>query len=94
MQVADAAGSKIGKVVLVKMGDPEAVTVEHVPDAEPHLPEELAERLLRTASSRSTARVCSSRTSMPAADEIDDVDRDLVRLSVPVDGLATEGTRT
>ena len=48
MQVADAAESKIGKVVLVKMGDPEAVTVEHDPDAEPYLPDELAQRLLRT----------------------------------------------
>jgi heat induced stress protein YflT len=94
MQVADAAGSKIGKVVLVKMGDPEAVTVEHDPDAEPHLPDELAERLLRTGFIKIDRKGLLKPDVYTAADEIDTVDRDLVRLSVPVDGLATEATST
>ena len=89
MQVADASGATIGKVVLVKMGDPGAVTVEHDPNAEPYLPGELAERFLRTASSKSTVRVCSSRTSTRRRRDRH-VDRDLVRLSLPVDRLAPE----
>jgi hypothetical protein len=94
MQVADAAGSKIGKVVLVKMGDPEAVTVERDRDAEPFLPDELAERLLRTGFIKIDRKGLLKPDVYAAADEIDNVDRDLVRLSVPVDGLATEATST
>jgi len=94
MQVADAAGSKIGKVVLVKMGDPEAVTVERDRDADPFLPDELAERLLRTGFIKIDRKGLLKPDVYAAADEIDTVDRDLVRLSVPVDGLATEATST
>jgi heat induced stress protein YflT len=94
MQVADAAGSKIGKVVLVKMGDPEAVTVEHDPDAEPYLPDELAERLLRTGFIKIDRKGLLKPDVYAGADEIDDVDRDLVRLSVPVERLAPEATST
>jgi hypothetical protein len=94
MQVADAAGSEIGKVVLVKMGDPEAVTVAHGPDAEPHLPDELAERLLRMGFIKIDRKGLLKQDVYAAADEIDSVDRNLVRLSVPVDGLATEATST
>lgn len=94
MQVADLGGAKIGKVVLVKMGDPEALTAEHDPGAEPYLPDELAERLLRTGFIKIDRKGLLKRDVYAAADEIDAVDGDLVRLSVPVDVLATEGTHT
>ena len=94
MQVADASGSTIGKVVLVKMGDPEAVTVEHDPKAEPYVPDELAERLLRTGFIKIDRKGLLKPDVYAGADEIDTVDRDLVRLSVPVDRLATETKST
>jgi hypothetical protein len=94
MQVVDAAGSEIGKVVLVKMGDPEAITAEHDPEAEPYLPEELAERMLRMGFIKIDRKGLLKPDVYAAADEIDSVDRNLVRLSVPVDRLATEVTST
>jgi hypothetical protein len=94
MQVADVAGAKIGKVVLVKMGDPEAVTVEHVPAAEPYLPDELAQRLLRTGFIKIDRKGLLKRDVYAGADEIDAVDGDLVQLSVAVDVLASEDTNT
>jgi hypothetical protein len=94
MQAADAAGSTIGKVELVKMGDPEAVTVEHDPNAEPNVPGELAERLLRTGFVKIDRKGLLKPDVYAGADEIDTVDHDLVRLSVPVDRLASEAKNT
>lgn len=94
MHVADVTGARIGTVTLVKMGDPEAVTVHHDPGAEPHLADELAERLLRTGFVKIDRKGLFAPDVYAGADRIDTVDGDVVRLSVPVDELAAEGTGT
>lgn len=99
MRVLDSDDEQAGIVSTTKMGDPGAVTgrgegqrsptgvVSGVIDAflgaEPRMPEQRAEQLLRTGYLRIDATGWFARDLYAAADEIDHVDSGVVRLRVP-----------
>jgi len=104
MRVVDSAGEDIGRVDYVKMGDPQAVTIqgqqtgpdtlveqlaEAIAGPEPDLPPSVAARLLRVG----YFKIDSSglgRNRYVAADEVADVTDDSVLLAVTGDRLARE----
>jgi hypothetical protein len=97
MRVVDADGNEIGKVTLVKMGNPEAVIpagqdVEKKPD----VPPPFADRLVRIGYFRVDRKGLFARDVYVAATEIDRIEEDPVKgdrivLNVPQDMLLTEG---
>lgn len=106
MTVVDSTGANIGKVALVRMGDPDAITVEgqrqgtiglaemvakSVVGDEPHVPEEAAERLVRLGYIKVDSKGFLSPDRYAAADDIADVTDDIVTLRVPVDQLIAKG---
>jgi hypothetical protein len=84
MPVVDAAGERIGKVSVVKMGDPEAVTTEgeETDDGEPHVVGELRDRLLRLGFIKINRKGFLRPDGYASADQIDRVEGESVRLSV------------
>ena len=107
MKVVDAAGEEIGKVELVRFGDPQATTtagteyrpggfVEQMAEAiakdesEPDVPEPLKARLVRTGFIKIDGKGFFSHDHYAAADQIDAVADDSVRLAVVKDRLHTE----
>ena len=106
MNVIDASGDKIGTVEMIKMGDPQAATIDSdVPtgnwpgpgyrrffswDAEPDLPEPIAARLMRTGFIKIDAKGLFARDRYVSADRIASVSNDTVRLTVNKDDLAKE----
>jgi hypothetical protein len=91
MRVVDADGDEVGKVEFVKMGDPEAVTIEGQDlGALPKLPRELAERLLRTGYLRVDRKGFLAKDAYVSATDIDRVVGDTVHLDVDKDMLLTE----
>jgi hypothetical protein len=107
MQVVDRSGKKVGRVEFVKLGDPEAITTQGqiytdlddlpgliaraVVGAEPEVPEELAARLIRMGFVKVDDRGILDRDYYVAADQIDEVEDRLVRLSVDKHELLREG---
>ncbi|MFS8477413.1 MAG: hypothetical protein FWJ93_00280 [Micromonosporaceae bacterium] len=104
MRVVDSAGEDIGRVDYVKMGDPQAVTIqgqqtgpdtlveqlaEAVAGPEPDLPPSVAARLLRIGFFKIDSPGVG-RDRYAAADEIADVTDDSVLLAVTGDRLARE----
>lgn len=104
MRVVDSADSEVGTVEYVKMGDPEAVTVEGqeypartladeiaeaVVGPEPDLPPSIAARLLRLGFVKVRGRGLD-RDRYVSADQIADVTDDRVLLKVTRDTLARE----
>jgi hypothetical protein len=107
MTVVDRAGAEIGKVELVKMGDPEAVTsagqnvgdsegvvhvlAESIFGAEPDVPGPIAARLLRLGYLKVDGKGLEADRYV-ASDQIGEVDQGVVRLNVVKDELSREGT--
>lgn len=103
-EVVDSEGARVGTVSAVKMGDPDAVTaegqqarrgfVEGVVDtfigAEPDVPPQRAEELLRKGYVKIDARGFLARDLYAGEDEVQDADEDRVRLSVPRGVLVPE----
>jgi len=106
MRVIDSAGQEIGNVSLVRMGDPEAVTLEGeasgdqgilggVANAfgfsdEPDLPPTLQARLMRFGFIKIDGEGLFSKDRYVRSDKIAGVSADTVRLSVPKDRVAEE----
>lgn len=103
MRVLDSDGETVGTVSDVKMGDPAAVTiagqqhqrglVDEVIDAfagaEPHVPRQRAEQLLRMGYVKIDATGLLAKNLYAGGEEIDSVDS-TVRLSVPRQQLVPE----
>jgi hypothetical protein len=106
MKVVDQSGAEIGRVDLVKLGDPQAVTTDGqetesdgglvgavhqaVGRSEPDVPEPLATRLVRQGFVKVDGKGLLERDFYLAADQIARVEGDRVHLSVGQDALITE----
>ena len=106
MRVIDAAGEKIGTVGFVRMGDPDATTVgADAPgdgglfaniagvfgfEGEPEVPAPLQARLLRKGFIKVDGKGLTDPDRYVAADKIDGVSVDTVRLNVVKDQMAEE----
>ncbi|WP_219419700.1 DUF2171 domain-containing protein [Pseudonocardia nigra] len=105
MRVVDVGGADVGTVETVKMGDPEAVTEEgQTPQGgglgdivrntfgggEPHVPEQLAARLLRVGFVKVDGKGLFGRDFYVPADQVGEVDGDAVHLTVSGDELTRE----
>jgi len=84
MRVFDAGGKAVGKVVFVKLGDPEAITTlgEETDEGEPLVAEELRERLLRLGFIKVDRKGLLQPAGYAGADEIDRVQDSAVHLRV------------
>ena len=97
MPVRDSQGNEIGKVEVVKMGDPGAVTtVGQDVDKKPAVPPPFADRLVRIGYLKVDRKGLFARDVYVAATEIDHVEEDAVNgdkviLNVPQDMLLAEG---
>lgn len=92
MAVRDTAGHTVGKVTLVKLGDPEAVTSrgQDTVDDEPHVPGELRERLLRVGFIKIDRKGLLRADAYAAADDILRAQDSVVYLAVDEKHLLTE----
>jgi hypothetical protein len=106
MHVLDSTGQEIGTVERVAMSDPRGLTadrqtagepesfldhvVESVSGPEPDVPPEQAARLVRLGYLKVDGKGLADRDWYVAADEITEVEEDVVHLSVPRDRLVTE----
>jgi len=106
MHVVDAAGEDVGKVDMVRMGDPEAETTAGNNDmrsqpldlvaraigseAEPDVPEPLRSRLVRTGYLKLDGAHLLDSDRYVSMDKVRDVAEDRVRLSVRRDELIKE----
>jgi len=105
MPVVDAAGEKLGKVVYIHMGDPDAESADsnlvdvsgYLPGrslfaaVEPHLPEPLFRRLMRVGFIKvEGAGLLRCERHYVAADQIAAVEGGTVRLAVRKDQLIEE----
>ncbi|MFK3981654.1 hypothetical protein ACI2K4_14900 [Micromonospora sp. NPDC050397] len=105
MRVIDPVGEEVGTVVAVRLGDPNAVTAQDPPDRngllgaqvphtaegdEPDVPPDLAARLLRTGYLKVDSEGLLARDLYVEADQIAQVDRDVVELAVSRAELASE----
>ena len=84
MRVVDASGRQIGKVELVKLGDPDAVTArgQETVGGEPRISGEARELLLRLGFVKVDRRGLLRPDAYVAADQINRVEGDTVHLSV------------
>jgi hypothetical protein len=106
MTVVDTTGAEVGKVELVKMGDPEAVTpagqdvgesegvvralADSIFGSEPDVPGPLAARLLRMGYLKVDGKGLLEADRYVASDQIAGVADGTVRLSVPKEQLTKE----
>lgn len=103
MRVVDANGEEVGKVELVQMGDPEAVTVSPVVlqdrlglreaflgGTEPHLPEPFFSHLLRVGFVKIDGRGWLDTDYYVTPDMIQEVSGDTVKLNTTKDRIITE----
>jgi hypothetical protein len=92
MRVVDTSGRQIGKVELVKLGDPDAVTSkgQETVRGEPRISGEPRELLLRTGFVKVDRKGFLRPDAYVAADQIDRVEGDTVRLSVTDQDLLSE----
>jgi hypothetical protein len=106
MKVIDSAGEEIGKVEIVKMGDPGAATVGACADrdggliqdfaeafgfeSEPELPAQLRARLMRIGFVKVDAKGLFASSRYVTPDKIAGVSADTVRLNVRKDQMAEE----
>jgi len=104
MRVIDADGEEVGVVDIVRLSDPDAVTVQapvgaagSLPDRlgtedsdEPDVPADVAARLLRTGYLKVDGEEPFDVALYVAADQISDVSGDVVQLSVGSDELIAE----
>ncbi|WP_434742470.1 hypothetical protein [Micromonospora sp. SH-82] len=106
MWVVDSTGTEIGTVDLVQRGDPNAVTVQGTPNAdpgssldeliestaveEPDVPADLAARLLHSGYLKVATELVPTGAVYVLADRIDAVAEGRVRLTVPAADLPAE----
>lgn len=105
MRVVDADGEEVGTVATVKMGDPNAITVQApptgvgarpsamttaVPPEEPNVPADAAARLLRAGYVKVDGVGLLTGAIYVAADQIADVTDDVVQLKVRPSDLVPE----
>lgn len=105
MRVVDAGGEDVGTVEDIKAGDPEAVSAQGQAaggpglmgdlsaafvGAEPDLPTELAERMLRVGYIKIDGKGLFAKDLYAAADRIDRVEGNTVHLGVSRDQLVPE----
>ncbi|MGC1210450.1 MAG: hypothetical protein WA890_04165 [Micromonospora sp.] len=106
MRVIDSTGVEIGTVDLVQRGDPNAVTVQGPPTAdpgssldeliestaveEPEVPADLAARLLHSGYLKVSTDLARTGAVYVLADRIGAVSDDEVRLDVPAEDLPAE----
>ncbi|WP_091090712.1 hypothetical protein [Micromonospora nigra] len=106
MRVVDPGGVEVGVVDLVQRGDPNAVTVQAAPTAdpggsldeliesaaveEPDVPADLAARLLRSGYLKVSTDLVPAGAVYVLAEQIDTVTDERVRLGVPVADLHPE----
>jgi hypothetical protein len=92
MVVVDASGTEIGKVELVKLGDPEAVTTqgEEAEGGEPHIAAEVRDRFLRMGFIKVDRKGFLRPAAYVAADEIDRVQGGTVHLLIDDKSLWSE----
>ncbi|GGM20543.1 MULTISPECIES: hypothetical protein [Micromonospora] len=106
MRVIDSTGTEIGTVDLVQRGDPNAVTVQGTPNAdpgssldeliesttveEPDVPADLAARLLHSGYLKVSTDLVPTGAVYVLADRIATVTADGVRLAVPAADLPPE----
>ena len=99
MRVIDATGEEIGTVEVVRMGDPQAMSLG--PDAgtedrivewvdEPDLPASLRARLLRTGFIKVDVKGLFKGSRYVAAEEIDSVSGDTVTLAIAKEQMVEE----
>jgi len=93
MKVVDVNGEEVGKVQFVKLGDPQAVSVQgEDPDVVPDVPRPFASRLLLTGYLKVDRKGLFARDAYVSATEIDAVEGDTVRLNVSKDMLLAKRT--
>jgi hypothetical protein len=93
MRVVDVNGEEVGTVEFVKLGDPQAVSVQSEdPDVMPDVPRPFASRLLLTGYLKVDRKGLFARDAYVSATEIDAVQEDTVRLTVSKDMLLTKQT--
>jgi hypothetical protein len=106
MRVVDTRGNPVGVVEQVRMGDPQAVTSQgQAPaaysslldratslftGAEPDVPEELADRLLRLGYLKIDGPTLLERDRYVAADRVAGVEEETVTLSIPEETTVLE----
>lgn len=104
MRVVGVDGQEVGTVDDVKMGDPEAATAEgeepltggslldtvSLTGTEPDVPEEMRDRMLRLGFLKIDGKGLFTGDRFVAADRIDRVEGDTVRLSVSKDQVVGE----
>jgi uncharacterized protein YrrD len=106
MRVLDASGEELGKVEIVKIGDPEAVTVgadmpreggiiEDIAEAfggveEPAVPEPLRSRFLRSGYIKIDGKGWIDTDRYVSAEHIAGVTGDTVTLTLPKDQILSE----
>jgi len=107
MNVEDASGERIGEVTDIRLGDPESIDVRSqgpgMPsdryatlmgvDAEPQVPQGLADRMLRLGYIKIDNKRHFRRDNhyYATAEDIESVESDTVHLSKPWDQLITPG---
>jgi hypothetical protein len=97
MRVIDPDGAEVGTVIAVRLGDPNAVTAQDPPTGhgllgdrvphtesgdEPDVPPDLAARMLRTGYLKVDSRGLLTRDVYVEADQIAEVNQDVVELTV------------
>ncbi|GIJ50557.1 hypothetical protein Val02_74430 [Virgisporangium aliadipatigenens] len=92
MRVVDASGRRVGKVELVKLGDPDAVTAQgqETVRGEPRIPDEPRERLLRLGFVKVDRTGLLRPDAYVASDQIDRVEGNTVHLSVTDQDLLSD----
>ncbi|HEX6967919.1 MAG TPA: hypothetical protein VF174_03740 [Micromonosporaceae bacterium] len=103
MRVIDADGAEVGVVDLVRLSDPDAVTVQAPVDGsavsdlagstevdEPNVPPDAAARLLRNGYLKVDGEEPFDLAVYVQADQIDDVQDNLVQLNVGMEDLISE----
>ncbi|GAB3887631.1 general stress protein [Terrabacter terrigena] len=93
MAVVDVNGEEVGKVEFVKLGDPQAISIQDEgPDVMPDVPRPFAERLLLTGFLKVDRKGLFARDAYVSATEVDVVEDGTVRLNVSKDMLLTKRT--
>ncbi|MCU1432971.1 MAG: hypothetical protein JWP95_2076, partial [Actinotalea sp.] len=93
MTVVDANGEEVGKVEFVKLGDPQAISIQgEDPDVMPDVPRPFAARLLPTGYLKVDRKGLFARDAYVSATEVGGVEDNTVRLNVSKDMLLTKRT--
>lgn len=90
MKVVDVNGEEVGTVAFVKLGDPQAISIQgEDPDVVPDVPRPFASRLLLTGYLTVDRKGLFARDAYVSATAVDAVEDNTVRLNVSKDMLLT-----